>query len=417
MGAGGFLLMALGWAWFFPQDTNIHTLLAAAAALVVSVPVLVAAWHSLAYPSLHGVTDRLVALAMLGAWASGDLVTAAILPIVMIFGHVLEERSLLGSREAIAALTKLTQTQTRKILPTGAIQIVDTPDLAPGDIIELRAGDCVPVDGIVRDGEASIDTASLTGESLPVRVTAGDHLMAGTIDTDGRLTMEVLRTGAETALGKIIALMRCAEQGKPPVARLLERYAGQYLSLVLMAAGATWFATGDTTPMLAVLVAACPCALVLAAPATAIAGIVVASRHGILIKGSAFLETLAEASSIIFDKTGTLTTGALTLVAQSPACQHDTLAIASALGAASHHPVSKAAVRAAQTANCATVTHVREHGGLGITGMLAETNVAFGRPELFASLGICTPSPPDHDGPIAGVSSDGQFLRLAAVRR
>jgi heavy metal translocating P-type ATPase len=407
--AGGFLLMALVWRWCFPAADAVAGLLAGAAALLVSPPVFIAAWHSLAHPSLHGVTDRLVALAMLGAWASGDLMTAAILPIVMILSHVLEERSLLGSREALAALSKLTQSKTRRLLPDGGTETIDAQMLDVGDRIELRAGDRVPVDGVVCEGEASIDAASLTGESMPVHASRGDHLMAGSVDTDGRLVLEVLRVGKDTALGKIIALMRSAESAKPPVTRLLERHAGQYLSFVVTIAAVTWFASGDSAAMLAVLVAACPCALVLAAPATAIAGIVVASRHGILIKGTAFLEKLGDANSIVFDKTGTLSTGALTLIGEVATSQHAPLPIAAALGRASNHPVSRAAVRGCRDVTIPQASELREVGGLGVTGILDGEKIAFGRPELFATLAIATPDLPDHDGPLAGVSRGGMF--------
>ena len=124
---------------------------------------------------------------------------------------------------------------------------------------------------------------------------------------------EVSRVGQETTLGKIIALMETAEQAKPPVTRLLERYAGPYIALVLMIAACAWLTTQSSQAMLAVLVASCPCALVLAAPATAIAAIAVAARHGILIKGSAFLEHAAEVTSVVFDKTGTITSGEMSL--------------------------------------------------------------------------------------------------------
>ena len=218
--------------------------------------------------------------------------------------------------------------------------------------------------------------------------------------------------GADTTLGRIIALMRDAEGAKPPVTRLLERYAGQYLSLVLLVAGGTWFASGNMAATLAVLVASCPCALVLAAPATAIAAIAVAARHGILIKGAAFLESLAEVSSVVFDKTGTVTTGELSLAGTVPVAGEEAalLRTAAGLGAASSHPVSRAAARAVPAAARPEVTDVREEGGFGLTGRCAGVPVAFGRPELFARLGIATPPPPAHDGPIAGASCDGVFL-------
>ena len=411
--AAGLLVMSLLWAWAFPEAAALANLVAGAAAILVSLPVLAAAWHSLRHPSLHGVTDRLIALALVGAWAAGDLMTAAVLPIVMILGHVLEERSLLGSREAIRALSRLAETSARRLREDGGIEVVATADLRPGDRIELRAGDRVPADGVVLEGAASIDTASLTGESVPVDVGAGAKVLAGSIDTDGRLVVQVQTVGEATTLGKIIALMRDAENSKPPVTRLLERYAGQYLVMVLMIAGGTWFASGGTAATLAVIVSACPCALVLAAPATAIAGIAVAARHGILIKGTAFLEHLADVTSVIFDKTGTLTTGELTLVGASPTAGGDAAALrrlAGSLGAVSSHPVSRAALRGLGADHPLAVTDARETGGFGVSGTIDGKPAGFGRHDLFAKLGVDAPLPPAHEGPVAGVCLDGKFL-------
>lgn len=412
MAAAGLLLLAVLWQAAFPGERALAELVAGAAALLVAVPVIASAWHSLRHPSLHGVTDRLISVALVAAWASGDLMTAAVLPIIMIVGHVLEERSLLGSREAIQALGRLTETHARRLRPDGGADTVATADLRPGDRIELLAGGRVPADGIVRVGGASLDMASLTGESVPVEVAVGDTALAGSINTNGRLELEVVRLGAETTLGKIIALMRTAERAKPPVARLLERYAGHYMVLVLLIAAGTWFGTGDTPATLAVLVASCPCALVLAAPATSIAAISVAARHGILIKGAAFLEQLAEVTSVVFDKTGTLTTGELALAGfrAAPGVEEGAaLRLAAALGAASSHPVSRAASLAVPPGGRPPLDQIRELGGFGVTAVAAGRAAALGRPDLFVGLGVDAPAPPAHDGPIAGLSLGGVF--------
>jgi heavy metal translocating P-type ATPase len=405
------LAVAVGLRLLGPGQRTLADLVAGGAALLVAVPVLAAAWHSLRHPSLHGITDRLVALALVAAWASGDLMTAAVLPIVMIIGHVLEERSLLGSQEAIRALTRLTETDARRLRADGSVEIVRTAALCVGDLIEARAGDRIAADGVVRAGRASLDLASLTGESVPVDVGPGDVALAGAVNTDGRLEIEVQRVGEDTTLGRIITLMRDAEEAKPPITRLLDQHAGQYLVLVLLIAAGTWFATGDGAAMLAVLVASCPCALVLAAPATAVAAIAVAARHGILIKGSAFLEHLAEVTSVVFDKTGTITTGALRLVEVRPRAdtpQAEVLDLAASLGAASSHPVSRAA--AATTPARLALDEVREEGGFGLTARQGGEVVALGRPDLFARLGVICPPPPPHEGPIAGVSRGKDFL-------
>ena len=408
----GLLGLGLLWRWMLPQQIGVSQLLLGFASLLVAVPVMRSAWYSLRYPSLHGITDQLIALAMLGAWATGDLLTAALLPIIMIFGHVLEERSVIGSQEAIHALGQLTRSHARKLQADGSIIEVDNSALSAGDIVEVRAGDRVPADGQVLFGQASLDTSSITGESVPVDAEVGTLVFGGAINLDGVLRIEVTRTGDESTLGKVIALMQNAERSKPPITRLLERYAGSYMMLVLLLAAVTWFVTNDAQAMLAVLVAACPCALVLSAPATAIAGVAVAARHGILIRSSAFLEELADLTSLVVDKTGTLTYGTLRLqsIDSLEADAAQVRALAASLGAASSHPVSRAlSVLVAQQAYW-PLSDIHERQGLGVVAVTEKGEAALGRPELFAQLGVSTTAVPDHDGPIAGLALNGKFL-------
>lgn len=426
----GLLALGLLWRWYSPQQSGVSQLLLGAASLLVAVPVLRSAWHSLRYPSLHGITDQLIALALLGAWATGDLMTAALLPIIMIFGHVLEERSVIGSQEAIHALGKLTRSHARQVLADGSVREIDNSQLQPGDIVEVRAGDRLPADGVVLSGQASLDTAPITGESVPVEASIGVQVFGGAINLDGLLRIEVTRTGSDSTLGKVIALMQNAERSKPPITRVLERYAGSYLILVLMIAAVTWFVTHDAQAMLAVLVAACPCALVLSAPATAIAGIAVAARHGILIRSSAFLEELADLTSLVVDKTGTLTFGSLRLQGlEMTAAAHELAGVsgtsmptgqasgesavrrlAASLGAASSHPVSRALATLVDKTQLLALSDLHERQGLGVVAQTAQGTAALGRLELFTQLGIDLPPVPDHGGPIAGLALNGRFL-------
>lgn len=408
----GLLALGLVWRWLSPEQSGVSQLLLGFASVLVAVPVMRSAWYSLRYPSLHGITDQLIALAMLGAWATGDLLTAALLPIIMIFGHVLEERSVIGSQEAIHALGKLTRSHARKIQADGSIIEVDNGTLKAGDRVEVRAGDRVPADGRVFSGQASLDTASITGESVPMEAGVGMSVFGGAINLDGLLRIEVTRTGHESTLGKVIALMQNAERSKPPITRLLERYAGSYMVLVLLLAAVTWFITNNAQAMLAVLVAACPCALVLSAPATAIAGVAVAARHGILIRSSAFLEELADLTSLVVDKTGTLTFGTLRLQSiDSPLEDRShVLTLAASLGSASSHPVSRALAGLVAQEDFLLLTDIHERQGLGVVAMTGQGEAALGRPELFAQLGISTTAVPDHDGPIAGLALKGEFL-------
>jgi len=405
--------VAGGIYFLLPAERGIAELVAGVAAALVAIPIFVEAWATLRHPSLDGVSERLVALVVIACWATGDLMTAAILPIIMTIGHVLEERSMLGSKEAIRALTRLTEVDVRRRRVGGGAEVVPGTDLQVGDLIELRAGERVPADGIVREGASNLDIASLTGESVPIEVREGGKAPAGAMNLDGLLLLEITHTGEESTVGRIIALMREAEDSKPPVTRLLDRYAGQYMALVLLIAAGTWFISGSTPAMLAVLVASCPCALALAAPMTAIAAIAVASRHGILIKGSGFLEHLADVSSVIFDKTGTVTTGNVHLAGVEPAAGVDSIVVkrlAASLGAASNHPLSKAAAGAVSREERLDIEEAREMGGFGVTGKYQGHVVAMGRPDLFERLGVTIPAPPAYVGPIAGVSRDGLFL-------
>lgn len=416
--AAGFLVLALAVRFWWPEQQDVADLLAAGAAILVGIPTFVDAWKSLRHPSLHGVTDQLVAAALLAAWASGDLASAALVPLVMVIGHVLEDRSLLGSREAIAALGRLTKGRVRRLDGAGNVTEVESEALKKGDRVELRAGDRVPADGLVRAGNSSLDTAPITGESVPLEVAPGDAVDAGSINLSGRLEIEVTRTGGETTLGRVVELMRDAERAKPPITRLLEKHAQSYLVLVLLTAAATWLLTSNVSFALAVLVASCPCALVLAAPATSIASLAVAARHGVLVRGTAFLEELAEVDAVILDKTGTVTLGELKLLRAVPAAGHserEMVRLAGSLGAASSHPVSRALAGSLAAGERWRVDDVQEVGGKGLYGPVeagpngTPIEVVLGRRELLLERGVAAPEAPHHDGPVVGLAAGGLF--------
>ena len=412
LAAAGCLILSVGLEALNPSQRDVAQLVAGIAAVLVGWPALTAAWRSLQHPDLHGITDQLVALAFIAAWASGDLVTASLLPLIMTVGHILEERSLLGTHEAIRALTKLTQTTARRIEAGGIVE-VPASTLKTGDRIEVRAGDRIPADGVVESGSSSVDTASVTGESLPAEVDVGDTVFNGSMNLDGHLTVRLTRVGGETTLGRVIELMREAELTKPAVTRVLEQYAGRYLVFVLLLSACVWFLSGSTAGMLAVLVASCPCALVLAAPATSVAAIAVAGRHGILVKGASFLEQLATVDAVVFDKTGTLTLGQLQLVGsttQPGSATASLVRLAASLGASSSHPVSRALSARVPENERLRIADVKETRGLGIVGYLDGQRVALGRPLLFTEIGVKIMPPPAHGGPIAGVSSGDSFL-------
>jgi Cd2+/Zn2+-exporting ATPase len=413
LAATGCLIVAAIVRFVSPEQEPVSELVVGIAAILVAVPALTAAWSSLRNPSLHGVVDQLIALALLAAWAAGNLLIAALLPLVMTLGHILEERSLLGSQEAIRALSRLTQTKAHRLRDDGDLEEVTADALHAGDRISVRPGDLIPADGIIETGMSSVDTASITGESVPVEVQTGMEVFNGSINLDGQLLIRIVRVGAQTTLGRVIALLREAEQSKPPVTRLLEKYSERYLVLVLLLAAGTWFVSGSTATMLTVLVASCPAALVLAAPATSIAAISVASRHGILVKGAAFLETLATVDSVAFDKTGTMTVGQLHLIDAKPehgVSRQRLIELAANLGLGSNHPVSRALALKIGDVNRLSLEDIKEIRGLGVTGRDGTETLAMGRAALFEQLGIAVSAAPDYDGPVTGVSRGKKFL-------
>ncbi|AIO32109.1 cadmium-translocating P-type ATPase [Burkholderia cenocepacia] len=417
--AGGLLVLSFAWRTLSAGGETLAQMLAALASLIVAGPVFASAWHSLRAPSLHGVTDRLIALAMLAAWAIGDMTTAALLPIVMTFGHALEERSVLGSQEAIRALGRLTAGRVRRIGTDGSIAEVAYDALRAGDRIEVVAGARIPVDGIVYAGASSVDNGPITGESVPLDVDEGSAVYGGALNLDGVLRIEVTHTGEDSTLGKIIALMQHAEQAKPPVTQVLERHMGAYLALVLLIAAIVWFTSANASAMLAVIVAACPCALVLAAPSTAIAGIAVGARHGILFRNAAFLDKIAEVDSLVIDKTGTLTRGELQIrqVWLQPGVDGARARVLAArLGESSAHPASRALVRDAIASGLAGAAiepfeRTRELRGLGVVAETPDGTAVLGRPALLAEHADALPPPPDDfDGPLVGLVLDGRLL-------
>lgn len=327
-----------------PQLTEALKALAAA---VVAVPVLWRGLRGLASKDPRSFTDQLVSLAVLAAAVSGDFVTATLVPLVLEIGRLFEERSALGARAAIAGVRKLRAAQATRLDGTRA----DPTALQVGEVVLVRPGEVIPADGTVHSGISAVDQAPITGESRTEDVSPGDAVFAGTINLQGLLQVQVTGAGQDTVLGRVVALLQDLENAKVPALRLLERYSGAWLPVVLVLASSVLFFTEDVARAIAVLVVATPTALVLAGPAAMVATLAAATREQILIKDAGFLERVAEVDTLLLDKTGTVTENRLRVVAVQPAEGVDAqalLAQAAHVAAASRHPVSQALVAYAQ---------------------------------------------------------------------
>ena len=296
-------------------------------------------------------TDLLMVIAALGAAALGDFLEGALLIFMFSLGHALEERALDQARSAISALADLAP-KTALVRKAGGEQEVSVEQLLLKDVVLVRPGTRIPVDGVILSGSSSINQAPVTGESMPVDKDPGDPVYAGTINGQAVLEVQVSRLAADSTLSRVIEMVEEAQAQKSPTQQLMERFERVFVPAVLVGTllvivvpplfGAP-FSTSFLRAM-TLLVAASPCALALGAPASILAGAAQAARNGVLVKGGAHLENLGRIKSIAFDKTGTMTFGkpeVTAVVALQPEAysENEVLGLTAALEALSGHPL------------------------------------------------------------------------------
>ncbi|MGM0486901.1 MAG: heavy metal translocating P-type ATPase [Planctomycetota bacterium] len=414
MVAGALLL--IGWVqWQYGAEDlrNVAELIVALAACLVAAPIFWEAAVGLCTGNKESATYQLVALAILAAMMMGTLnsfYTAALIAVIMNLGRFLEERSILGAQAAIEGLKKL-HTTTAMVLVDGQENEVDASRLKPGDTIVVRPGDIIAADGEIIKGDSSLDQSSITGESIPADMGPGNQVFAGSVNLTGLLQVRVTGAGAQTALGRIVQLLQQAERSKTPTMKLIETYAGYYVPLILIIAAVVLFITRDMERAVTVLVVACPSALVLAGPMAMVSALSTASRLGVLIKNTRFLESLGDVDSVVLDKTGTVTLGQLQLVESQPrgATSEDAL-LANSLVCAegSRHPVSRAIVQAAAAAGvkASRIPHqVHEVHGKGVIAECDEVTYRLGRRQWLKDEGWEVPEDPRHSGPVVWLGS------------
>jgi Cd2+/Zn2+-exporting ATPase/Cu+-exporting ATPase len=398
-----------------PDQSQVGALVQALGALVVATPVVVRGAAGLLRPTPLGHTDQLVALAVLAAMASGEFVTATLVPVLLEVGRLFEERSALGAQAAIEGIRGL-RARTAVRLHGDSEEDVSLDSLSPGDVVVVRPGELLPVDGTVRAGRSSVDQSPITGESRYETVAVGDEVYAGTLNLDGRLEIVVDRVGEGTVLGRVVELLQEVEASKTPTLRLLERYGAGYLPVVLAIAATVLFVTEDTSRAITVLVVACPTALVLAGPAAMVAAMTAATRKSILVKSAAFLEGIARVDTLILDKTGTVTVGRQVVRAVHPAeAEAEILALAAAAGGGSLHPVSRAVVAAAKARGLSVVaaTETREHPGRGVEALVDGRRVRLGRASWLVESGVTAAQSGEGTG--ACVSVDERFVGFVSL--
>ena len=384
-----------------PDQWQIGELCRALGAGVVAIPTLLSGIRGIVTGDTRRATDQLVAIAVLAAAATGNFVTATLIPLFLELGRLFEERSSLGARAAIDGIRALGARQAVK-WRDGVEERVDPNTLRPGDEILVRPGERIAVDGTVLEGRAAVDQSAITGESLHEDVGPGSPVFAGTVAIDGMLKIQVREAGTDTVLGRVVALLADVERASVPVLRLFERRAGVWLPLVITIAATVLFFTENLSRAIAVLVVATPTALVVAGPAAIVAAMTVATRLRILIKSADFLERASEIDTLILDKTGTVTVGAPVVAAIEPTAgvsETAVLSVAAGCGFGSLHPVSRAVVAEALARGIVPEPprDLQERPGLGVIAAVDGQRAILGRRALLDDLGIAVPIHDDGD--------------------
>jgi heavy metal translocating P-type ATPase len=326
--------------------------------------------------------DAIALVAMVSALALGEYLAGAVVALMLAGGNALEEYA---SGHARRELTKLLERMPRVAHVRRGHDIVEVPvdAVEPGDLVIVRAGEIVPVDGVVASEAATVDESALTGEPLPVTRFEGAELRSGSANAADAFDVRASRRAAESAYAGIVRLVREAQAQRAPFVRMADRYAAVFLPVTLLVAGGAWAASGDPVRFLAVMVVATPCPLILAAPIALLAGVSRAAGRGVIVKGSGVIERLGRARSVLLDKTGTVTLGAPALervAALDGGAENDVLRLAASVEQLSAHVLAVALVRAAgdRGLQLATPEDVREGRGQGVEGCVEGRRVTVG---------------------------------------
>lgn len=323
--------------------------LALAVVIISGYPIFRGAFLGLASRRIN--TDAVMSVGILAAVAIHEFISAALIVFFVMVAHYLEDKTTGRARHAIAELAAL-QPKTARVKREAGEEEVAVTSLAPSEVVLVREGEQIPIDGRVVAGHASVDQAPITGESLPVEKNPGDEVFAATVSERGYLEIGVERVGEATTLGRIIHLVEEAETQKSPVQRFADRFSAAFLPLVLTLSALTLLFSHHLVAAIAVLVAACPCAVGLATPLSVVAAVGTGARCGLLIKGGPALEAIAKVDTLAVDKTGTLTTGypqVTELVSfERDMLPDDILSLTAALEYTASHPLAKAILALAQ---------------------------------------------------------------------
>ncbi len=368
--------------------------------------------------------DLALCIAVVAALCVGQNLAGAEAMFIVLVGEGLESYAAGRTTDAIERFVEQ-MPRTATLLRDGREETVAAELLEPGDLVLVRSGERIPADGKVDSGISTVDESSVTGEPLPQDKAPGDEVFSGTLNGNALLRVRVARSGSNTTLARVIELVKEAQQRRSPVERLADRYAKFFLPALLLAAGLTFFFTRDWLRTVAVLIVACPCALILATPTAMVAAMGGLARRGILVRGAAVLERAAKTQAVVFDKTGTITEGRFAILQILPltGSEDHLLALAATAERASSHPLARAIVDEALRRNLSVPEPVAAEilPGRGASCKLGDREIRAGNASYFAEAGIpgaeTLLEKADENGATAILVADGQRLAGAILLR
>ncbi|MFG0252964.1 MAG: heavy metal translocating P-type ATPase [Phycisphaerales bacterium JB038] len=393
---GGVLIAVTELALLFDLKSDVANLPAVLGSVLLAWPLFKAMFNEImkGKPS----SSTLAAIAVGAAMAIGEYATAGFLAFVLLIADLVLRRTAWGANKAIQELVSLTPDIAR-IVEDGSEREIALSAVTVGQIVRVRPGENLPVDGQVHSGTSTINQASLTGEAVPVEVASNDPVYAGTTNLTGGIDVRVTAVAGDTTIGKVESLIRAAASVRTPRQMLIEQVAGYYVYVALMVAGLVWFFSasgapnemGATHKAISVLVVTCPGALLLASPTAMVAAFAAAARLGIMIKQTSTLEASATIDTVVFDKTGTMTTGqfAVAKLAPAPGVDGAELLAAAATGDQhSNHPLAKSILHTAAAARVTPVpsTSYEEVHGRGVKTCTEDAELHVGRASWLVEL-------------------------------
>lgn len=410
------LVTGLLYKGIFPEQTAVAGLIYSVGVLVEGLPLLATAIRGFLQRDVTNAMEILVSIAVLACYITGQHELAILIPVVLSVVHFLEERSIMGGRDAIEGLKQMQATDAVLETEDGEVT-VEVQALKRGDIIIVRPGMGLPIDGTVIWGNSNIDQKSLTGEPLPAAVTVGDTVYAGTTNLDGMIKVRVEKEYQDTSFTKIVSLLEEAQSITVPEIRIVDRFMHYYIPLALVVAALTALLSRNISNAIAVLVVSCPCGHMLVSSAPMIAALAVSTKRGILIKNAKFVEQLTNITTVIFDKTGTITRGELSISGfylQEAQSREELFARGGCVACSSMHPISRSLMKTLEGEGIPYEEgfQVRETAGKGLTGTRGGEEILFGSRHWIESLGY-QPEDPHMDtggGPANWVVYNGRVL-------